>query len=105
MASKHPSWCLGMEPDGADHVSETVHAGGPEDPIDIQLRLSQPELEADDVTPWTSVELEIVDYGETVTFPLDVPQARLLAGSLTGLLARLATDVEATASGAGISNA
>jgi len=86
MPTQHPSWCVGTEPAETDHVSKTVHAGGEEDPIDIQLRLSQPELETGDVTRWTTLEVEFVDYGESVTYPLDLEQARALALSLARLL-------------------
>jgi hypothetical protein len=82
----HPAWCEGTETRAADHVSKTLHAGAEDDPIDIRLRLSQPEDEPEEQTRWTTLELEFLDGGELSAFPLDLDQARALAASLGQLL-------------------
>ena len=96
--SGHPSWCIGTESPDTDHVSKTQHAAESDDPIDIQLRLTQPEDEAGDESRWTTLELEFVDYGQVFGFPLELHQARALADSLVRLLSpdRRTGDVDQT---------
>jgi hypothetical protein len=80
---EHPAWCAGEEPDEQEeHVSETLYAAEADDIIDIQLRKTQPNDEAD----LAVIEVEFVDNGVVHAFPLDLRQGRALAGTLGRLL-------------------
>jgi hypothetical protein len=82
----HPSWCIGAEPDDADHVSATVSAAGPTDVIDIRLRVSQPADVTADETSLTTLELEFVEDDQLSLFVMEIDQVQALVAAVTKLL-------------------
>jgi hypothetical protein len=80
---QHPDWCSRTEPDDQEeHVSETVEVPDPLDAVPIRLRKLQPDSEDHLVT----IEVEFMDEGETITYPLMLGQARGLVDAMGRLL-------------------